>query len=412
MRVSRVPLLAESLLVLLGLCATPLPAAAGTKPPTRELVDPADGATRSGKPSPAPQPSAARPPAPAGRGDEELQLVPEAKRIMPPPLPADLEWVRGIPLSLESLKGRVVLIEVWESSCVNCIRSLPAISRLHALYSRYRFIAIGIHSPEYGFNASRAAVDRASRRFGLEFPVASDTRRSFWNSWDVQGWPTTYLLDAHGRLAHLHQGEFTAAAMERRIRRLMLESFPDLPLPGIAAMPPDRDAYAPECGFVTPEIPTRPGLDFLLNPEGYREGETVLYADPGSARSEGTLFLKGPWAWLENGLQRGTAPAPAAIGITYSAKEVYAVLALSGDLPQEIEVRQDGKPLTMSNRGTDIEFTRDGRSIVRLKESRLHYLVVNSDVSRHDLELFPQNSGFTIHNFSFGNRCQTDFPHR
>ncbi len=177
-------------------------------------------------------------------------------------------------------------------------------------------------------------------------------------------------------------------------------------------MPPDRDAYAPECGFVTPEIPTRPGLDFLLNPEGYREGETVLYADPGSARSEGTLFLKGPWAWLENGLQRGAAPAPAAIGITYSAKEVYAVLALSGDLPQEVEVRQDGKPLTMSNRGTDIEFTRDGRSIVRLKESRLHYLVVNSDVSRHDLELFPQSSGFTIHNFSFGNRCQTDFPHR
>jgi len=176
-------------------------------------------------------------------------------------------------------------------------------------------------------------------------------------------------------------------------------------------MPPDRDPYSPECGFVTPDIPTRPGLDFLLNPEGYKRGETVIYANPGLARSEGTLFLKGPWSWLPNGLQRGAPPMPATIGVTYAAKEVYAVLALAGEAPQVVEIRQDGKPLIASNRGRDVEIGPDGRSVVRLSESRLHYLVVNADVGRHDLELIPQNAAFLIYGFSFGNRCQTDFPH-
>jgi hypothetical protein len=153
-------------------------------------------------------------------------------------------------------------------------------------------------------------------------------------------------------------------------------------------------------------------MDFLLNPEGYRRGQTVLYADPGPARSEGTFYLKGPWSWLPNGLQRGAGPTTASVGITYTAKEVYAVLANASAGAVEVEIRQDGRPLTEANKGNDVEITRDGRSLLRVVESRLHYLVVNSDVGRHELELTPPSPAFQIHNFSFGNRCQTAFPHR
>lgn len=381
-------------------------------PPKRELSDPVN---ETGRPirygvQPAAATNLVGPEKEATA--EDLQIIPPARRIMTPPLPADLEWVRSAPISLEMLKGRVVLIDVWESSCINCVRSLPAVSRLQALYGRDRFIVIGIHSPEYGFNANRAAVERATRRFGLEFPVASDHRKTFWNSWRVGGWPTTFLLDTHGRLAHLHQGEFPSREMELRVRRLILEDWPNTRFPEPSTLPPDRNPYAPECGFVTPEIPTRPGLDFLLNREGIRKGETILYADPGQARSEGTFFLRGPWAWLSNGLQRGAGMTPAAVGITYTAKEVYAVLALMGQGEVEIEVLQDGRPLCNANRGEDVQILPDGRSVIVLKESRLHYLVTNPDVGRHDLELIPPTQGFLIHSFSFGNRCQTDFPHK
>ena len=417
MRVSRVSLVALAATLI---CPGPSEPGAQTAHPRAaprgEVSDPSGGpsaapfsAEGQGTPASQSRNGLSEEPLPS---DEDLQIIPASRRALPPPLPADLEWLRLPPISLEMLRGQIVLVDVWESSCVNCLRSLAVISRLQAEYSRHRFIALGIHAPEYGFNMSKSAVDRAVRRLGLEFPIASDPRHSLWRAWDVEGWPTTFLLDTEGRVAYLHQGEFTLGAIERRIRRLMREAWPAQRLPPPLAPAPDRDPYAPECGFVTPEIPTRPGLDFLLNQEGGRRGETVIYADPGSARSEGTMYLRGPWSWLHDGLQRGTVPIPATIGITYTAKEVYAVLALAGSAPQIVEVRQDGKWLTKETRGRDIDILYDGRSVLRLGESRLYFLVSNPDVSRHDLELMPQSPSFMIYSFSFGNRCQVDFPHR
>lgn len=343
---------------------------------------------------------------------EELALIPKDKREVPPSFPADLEWVRSMPLTLEMLRGKVVLVEVWESSCINCLRTLPVLSRLQARYGYYGLVVIGIHSPEFAFTKGRAAVEKAARRFGLEFPVASDTSHTFWKSWDVHGWPTSFLLDARGLIANMHQGELMPTTSERRVRALLREARSDLALPEPHSSPADEDPYGPECGFVTPEISITAGRDFLLNPEGYRPGQTVVYADPGLARREGTFYLSGPWSWIRNGLQRGSGGVRASIGITYTGKEVYSVLANAGAALQEVEIRQDGKALTEANKGRDVEIALDGRSIIRLAESRLHYLVVNPDVGRHDVELFPSSPFFQIHSFSFCNRCQTDFPHR
>ena len=314
-------------------------------------------------------------------------------------------------MSMETLSGKVVLIEVWESSCINCVRGLPVLNALQARYRDNGFVVLGIHSPEYNFTASRAVVERASRRFGLEFPVASDSHQSFWKSWSVRGWPTTYLLDAQCRLAFFHRGEFSSRMLERSVQALLCERHPQLRFPTTLS-PQEEDSYAPGCGFVTPDISTTHGLDALLNPEGVGTGDTIIYADPGPVRSEGTFFLRGPWSWLLNGLQRGAAPGVASIGVTYTAKEVYAVVANTGETMLWVEIRQDGKPLSEANRGSDVVIARDGRSFLRLTESRLHYLVVNSDVGRHDLELSPDSPTFQIHSFNFANRCQTNFPHR
>lgn len=397
--------------LIAGLEADPA-RAADARAPRREVQE---GSTREIPGKPVVRPAPVVNPADGtaeSRSAGSLHLIPLARRPMPPPLPSDLEWIRTAPIGLDTLKGQVVLIEVWESSCINCLRNLPVLNHLQALYGHLGFLVLGIHSPEFSFTANRSSVERAVRRFGLEFPVASDPRQTFWRSWDVRGWPTVYLLDVHGQLAHLHQGEIAPRLLEMRVRALLRERWPEAKVPPIDRPLSTDDSYAAECGFVTPDINTIPGQDFLLNPEGYRRGQTVVYADPGPARSEGTFYLKGPWSWLQNGLQRGATPQAASIGITYRAKEVYAVLANSGDGQLDVEIRQDGRPLTEASKGHDVDIARDGRSFLRVSESRLHYLVVNSDVGRHDLELSPSSPAFQIHAFSFANRCQTAFPHR
>src|SRR4029079_11543890 len=137
--------------------------------------------------------------------------------------------------------------------------------------------------------------------------------------------------------------------MEKSVRALLIERQPGLRFPDPPA--PSQDPFAPECGFVTPSSVTTPSNDYLLNGDNLRRRDTVNYADPGPSRTEGTFFLRGPWAWLEDGLERGAGPSSASIGITYRAKEVYAILVTTGAVPQEVEVRQDGRPLPETARG-------------------------------------------------------------
>src|SRR5262245_3305019 len=387
--------------------------------PRRDVTD----APRESRPQPRPRtPSAQRPATAPAASDaprpqeprptaEKLCLIPRAERPAAAPFPRDLEWIRtsGTP-PVDAMRGKVSLVEVWESSCINCLRNLPVLSQLHRRYSAFGLVVLGIHSSEFSFTASRAAVERAVRRFGLDFPIASDSRKTFWNKWEVPGWPTTYLVDDRGMLASMHPGELTASTMEKGVRTLLIERTPSLRFPDPPT--PSQDPYAPECGFVTPDIFTTPSKDYLLNTDNGRRRDTVVYADPGPSRTEGTCYLRGPWAWLEDGLERGVGIATASIGITYRAKEVYAILVNTGASPQDVEIRQDGRPLLDGTRGRDVDLTPDGRTIVRLGESRLYYLVVNSDLGRHDLELFPSATGFQVHSFSFGNRCQTSFPHK
>ena len=219
--------------------------------PRRDLVD-APRETRPARPRTAPP---SRPPtdakaAQAPRAEtEKLCIIARAARDAAPPFPRDLEWVRTSGMAPEdAMRGRVVLIEVWESSCINCLRNLPILSRLHKRYAAFGLVVLGIHSSEYSFTASRWPSSGPCVASGC----SSRSRRTHARPSGTSGRspagrrPTS--LDDRGMLASMHTGELTASTMEKSIRALLIERSPGLRFP-------DRSRAAP--GSLRPGVRLR-----------------------------------------------------------------------------------------------------------------------------------------------------------
>jgi len=130
-------------------------------------------------------------------------------------------WFNSPPLSLARLRGKVVLVDFWEYTCINCIRTFPYLRRWNALYAPSGLIIIGVHTPEFAFAKNPANVENAVRRFGFSFPVALDNDETIWNAFHNAAWPADFLIDEDGRIAYMHMGEGDYGDTELAIRRLL-----------------------------------------------------------------------------------------------------------------------------------------------------------------------------------------------
>ena len=133
-------------------------------------------------------------------------------------------WLNSPPLTMSGLKGRVVLLDFWTYSCVNCVRTLPQVKQLHMRYSGDRFVLVGVHTPEFDFERLPENVADAVKRFGIEYPVALDSENVTWKLYGNQYWPRQTLVDANGRVRWEHAGEGDYDKMENQIRELLKEA--------------------------------------------------------------------------------------------------------------------------------------------------------------------------------------------
>lgn len=133
------------------------------------------------------------------------------------------QWLNAEPLSMQRLRGRVVLIDFWTHGCVNCIRTLPAVNRWHAQFAEAGLTVVGVHTPEFPFERDVRAVQAATRRFGVKHAVAIDNRYATWKAWDNRYWPAHYLVDARGRVRYRHFGEGEHERTEAAIRELLAQ---------------------------------------------------------------------------------------------------------------------------------------------------------------------------------------------
>jgi len=130
-------------------------------------------------------------------------------------------WINSPPLTMASLRGKVVLVEFWTHKCINCLRTLPEVTRWYNTYKNQGFVVVGVHTPESESEQQTHTVQAAVEKFGIEYPVAQDNRFSTWKAYDNQFWPASYLIDRQGSIVLKHFGEGGYAETEDAIRRLL-----------------------------------------------------------------------------------------------------------------------------------------------------------------------------------------------
>jgi thiol-disulfide isomerase/thioredoxin len=165
-------------------------------------------------------------------GEEAHAAGPALQRTAPTlqSLEGAVSWLHSPPLTPAALQGKVVLLEFWTYSCINCLRTLPYVRAWADKYRDLGFVVIGVHTPEFGFEHMPANVERAANQLGITFPVAVDSRRAIWQSFGVQGWPSLYFVDAAGRVRDRQVGE---GGGSRQVGRATAGGWPHrVPVPG------------------------------------------------------------------------------------------------------------------------------------------------------------------------------------
>jgi thiol-disulfide isomerase/thioredoxin len=133
------------------------------------------------------------------------------------------QWHNSAPLTMQQLRGKVVLVDFWTYTCINCIRTLPHVTGWHRKYKDQGLVVVGVHTPEFPFERSAANVQKALKRFAIAYPVAQDNRYATWNAYANQYWPAIYLIDKGGRIVYTHFGEGDYDKTEATIRTLLAQ---------------------------------------------------------------------------------------------------------------------------------------------------------------------------------------------
>ena len=304
------------------------------------------------------------------------------------------EWVQQGPIDLKDLRGKaVVLIDFWDYTCVNCIRSLPYVAGWHRRYAAAGLQVIGVHAPEFSFARDRDNVVAAIRQFGLEYPVVLDNGYNIWRAYSNRYWPAKYLVDSQGRLRYYHFGEGLYQDTEVQIQRLLGELNPALNYP--PPLEPLRDSDRPGalCYRVTPELYLGYARGQFGNPAGVTHDRVADYTDPGR-HAEGATYLSGRWSVGQE--SASAAAAGAAIAIRYTAMDVNLVLAPPADKPARMEISIAGG----QRQGADVK-TEGSRSIITVDRARMYSLVATESVMPGSLKLSALDAGVSAFAFTF-----------
>ena len=277
------------------------------------------------------------------------------------------------PIDLHGLRGKVVLIDFWAYSCINCQRAIPHVEGWYKAYHDDGFEVIGVHTPEYAFEKVTGNVEKGAADIGITYPIALDNSYSTWTNYRNQYWPAEYLIDAGGVVRHVKFGEGDYNVTEKLIRQLIATA-----RPGVALPPPvDAPDTTPQSGL-TPE--TYFGVGKMVNYAGtgvYDKGQATFAFPP--TLPDDSFALQGPWTLDYQGATADSDTS--SIELNYHAKNVYIVAGGTGSLT----VTRDGKTTTVPISGPPTS----------------HQIATGNDMARGLLDVH-SSKGLQVFSFTFG----------
>ncbi len=315
-----------------------------------------------------------------------------------PSLDGAITWLNTPPLTPEALQGKVVLVDFWTYSCINCLRSLPYVMAWNAKYHDHGLVVIGVHSPEFAFERDPANVAAAMKRLGINYPVAVDSHLSIWRAFRNQYWPAEYLIDAQGNIRSRHFGEGDYAKTEASIQRLLIASsnqnvpagMADPSTSGIGTAADIQDIASPETylGYAR-------ALNFA-SPQPLARDTAANYTQPLALRLN-EWALQGQWNDGSESAVLNTAPG----GVTFRfhARDLHLVLGpATGNRPVRFRVLIDGA-------APGIHHVRDtgANGYGAVTDVRLYQLVRQvGPVQDHIFTIEFNDPGVQVFSFTFG----------
>lgn len=323
-----------------------------------------------------------------------------------PPLDGATEWINSAPLSIASLRGKVVLIDFWTYSCINCLRTLPYLKAWDEKYGNQGLVIIGVHTPEFAFEKSIENIKNAVTDLKIKYPVAVDSKYVIWSAFKNQYWPAHYFLDANGHIRSHHFGEGNYDESEKLIQTLLAESHGSqlsTPIPDIAttrssgtgveapsrgeavASPETYLGYARQAGFVsTPDI---------------QKDTVAVYKIP-PALSLNQWGFSGSWKIASENAQLITSHGK--LAFRFRARDLHLVAGAPEGRTIQFRVTIDGSAPKNSH-GQDVDVNGYGK----LNSHRLYQLIRQSDESEkvrqdHTFQIEFLQPGAEVFSFTFG----------
>jgi len=321
--------------------------------------------------------------------------------VRAPEFPPEVTWLQGGPLRLADLRGKPVLLDFWDYTCVNCLHTLPYVREWHGRYQSLGLTVIGVHAPEFSFARESGNVLRAVREHDIQYPVVLDNHYAIWQAYANRYWPAKYLIDSSGYLRYYHFGEGAYGQTEEAIQGLLRESFPQILLPGLMEPVRPEDGPGAVCYRVTPELYLGYQRGAIGNVAAVQTDRPSTYRDPGK-HVDNYFYLDGDWLLAGEYLARPAgAGGESRLIVPYMAKAVNIVVhppTYGGG--GTLRVLQDGKPLAADDGGADVVAGPEA-SLVTVDTPRMYRIVENRDIDRHELEFRTTSDGIAFYALTF-----------
>ncbi len=303
-------------------------------------------------------------------------------------------WINSPPLNISNLGGKVVLVDFWTYSCINCIRTIPYLDAWYGRYGNNGLVIVGVHTPEFQFEKNYSNVLAAVKEFGIKYPVALDNNYATWGAYGNEFWPADYLIDKHGDIRDIHVGEGGYNMTEMLIQELLLNAGYNIS-PGVGAGSVNATGVnfsqigTPEIylGYSTARFP-------IGNTQGFSPNQIVDYTLTGSMRDNNAYF-SGRWYDASDSMI--AAGNNSELFLIYKAENVNIVAQGNSSM---IIIELDGKNLSESYLGSDVGL-HYGVAVAEIGAARLYNIVAGPSYGWHMLEIIA-SPGFRIYAFTFG----------